>query len=71
MPKTSRTIRIDEETYQALQNLAEPLQDTPNTVLRRLLALDQTPLLWKGKTYKRLMDLWREGLRDHGIRPGT
>lgn len=35
-----KIIRIDREVYQALQALAEPLKDTPNTVLRRVLGLD-------------------------------
>jgi len=30
-------IRVDDEVFRALQGLAEPLVDTPNTVLRRLL----------------------------------
>ncbi len=33
------TIRIDEEVYRALQSRAVPFQDTPNSVLRRLLDL--------------------------------
>lgn len=36
----STTIRVDVEVKEALAKLAEPLEDTPNTVLRRLLALD-------------------------------
>ena len=38
--RPSTTIRVDLEVKQALAKLAEPLEDTPNTVLRRLLALD-------------------------------
>lgn len=34
------TIRIDDEVFEALKKLAEPLVDTPNAVLRRLLALE-------------------------------
>ncbi len=34
------TIRIDEEVYVWLQSQAVPLEDTPNTVLRRIARLD-------------------------------
>jgi hypothetical protein len=34
------TIRIDDEVFKALQSRAEPLVDSPNDVLRRLLGLD-------------------------------
>lgn len=36
------TIRIDHDVYEALRNAAEPFVDTPNSVLRRLLQLDDT-----------------------------
>lgn len=36
----STVIRVDSEVYRVLQDLAEPFVDTPNSVLRRLLALD-------------------------------
>ncbi|MGI6162845.1 MAG: hypothetical protein ACOYEQ_02825 [Bacillota bacterium] len=32
----SRTIRLTEDTYALLKRLAEPLEDTPETVIRRL-----------------------------------
>lgn len=35
----SRTIRVDDEVFEALQKLSEPLVDTPNSTLRRLLGL--------------------------------
>lgn len=35
------TIRIDDEVFEALKKLAEPLVDTPNSVLRRLLELER------------------------------
>ena len=35
------TVRIDDEVFEALKKLAEPLVDTPNSVLRRLLDLEQ------------------------------
>jgi hypothetical protein len=34
------TVRIDDEVFDALKKLAEPLVDTPNSVLRRLLDLE-------------------------------
>ncbi|MFT4010316.1 MAG: hypothetical protein QM655_09785 [Nocardioidaceae bacterium] len=34
------TIRIDHDVYEALRDAAEPFVDTPNSVLRRLLGLD-------------------------------
>lgn len=42
----SRVIRVDDDVFEALQQRAEPLIDTPNDVLRRLLKLprkDQMP----------------------------
>lgn len=39
----SRTIRVDEEVFKALQDLAEPFVDTPNSVLRKLLGLAPGP----------------------------
>lgn len=35
------TIRIDDEVWKALKQLAEPFEDTPNDVLRRVLNLRQ------------------------------
>lgn len=35
-----REIRIDDEVYAALQSMAVPLDDDPNSVLRRVLDLD-------------------------------
>lgn len=32
------TIRLDEDVFNGLKSLAEPFTDTPNTVIRRLLA---------------------------------
>jgi len=39
----SPTIRIDDEVWAWLKGLAQPLEDTPNTVLRRVAGLDQAP----------------------------
>ena len=36
------TIRIDEDVWTWLKTHARPLEDTPNTVLRRIAALDPT-----------------------------
>jgi hypothetical protein len=38
---TSSTIRIDQDVRAELQRWARPLEDTPNSVLRRLLGLPQ------------------------------
>lgn len=38
---TTKTIRVDDEVYAALQSMAEPFKDTPNAVLRRLLKIDK------------------------------
>lgn len=36
------TVRIDDEVFEGLKNLAEPLVDTPNSVIRRLLEANGT-----------------------------
>jgi len=36
---TSRVIRVDDDVYRSLQSRARPFDDTPNSVLRRLLEL--------------------------------
>lgn len=38
----NQTIEIDDEVYDRLKEVAEPFVDTPNSVLRRLLHLDET-----------------------------
>ena len=38
----SPTIRIDDDVFEELKKHAEPLVDTPNTVLRRLLGLGES-----------------------------
>jgi hypothetical protein len=37
------TIRVDDDVYTALQARAMPFQDTPNSVMRRVLGLPQAP----------------------------
>lgn len=37
--QTTRTIRVDLEVWAELKKRAEPLEDTPNAVIRRLLGL--------------------------------
>ncbi len=36
------TIKVDGEVYRWIQSLAEPLEDTPNSVLRRVAGLDKS-----------------------------
>lgn len=36
------TIEVDEEVYRWIQSLAKPLEDTPNSVLRRVAGLDNS-----------------------------
>lgn len=38
-----RNIEVDDEVFKGLQSLAEPLVDTPNDVIRRLLDLNAAP----------------------------
>jgi Mrr N-terminal domain/SeqA protein N-terminal domain len=38
----SPAVELDEDIYEYLKSQAEPFADTPNTVLRRLLQLDET-----------------------------
>ncbi|MEE9305287.1 MAG: winged helix-turn-helix domain-containing protein [bacterium] len=37
----SKVIRVDEEVWEKLQDMAEPFVDTPNSVLRKLLNMDE------------------------------
>jgi hypothetical protein len=61
------TITVDAEVFERLQREAQPLIDTPNSVLRRLLALDSTavrpgalaPLLDAGKLRPGQQLVWR------------
>jgi len=36
------TIRIDDDVYDWLKNMAQPFEDTPNSVLRRVAGLDNS-----------------------------
>lgn len=42
--RVTREITIDDDIYEALKDQAEPFEDTPSTVLRRLLDLSNTKL---------------------------
>ncbi|MFJ4682760.1 hypothetical protein [Streptomyces sp. NPDC088789] len=61
------TITVDAQVFERLQREAQPLIDTPNSVLRRLLALDSTvvrpgaltPLLAAGKLRPGQRMVWR------------
>ena len=39
----SPTIRIDDEVFEALKGMGEAFVDTPNSVLRRVLKLENDP----------------------------
>lgn len=41
MEKQTRTIEIDAQVYAEIQTLARPLEDTANSVLRRVFGLDE------------------------------
>jgi hypothetical protein len=42
------TIRIDEDVYKWLKSQAEPFEDTPNSVLRRLAGIDRSKIKAEG-----------------------
>jgi hypothetical protein len=46
------TIRIDDEVYKWLKSQAEPFEDTPNSVLRRLAGLDRLNAITDIKSIK-------------------
>lgn len=48
------TIRIDDEVYAWLQNLARPFEDTPNSVLRRIAKLNEAPQM-ENSTSKKIV----------------
>ncbi|MEV4427726.1 hypothetical protein AB0K23_20500 [Streptomyces sp. NPDC049602] len=64
---SAHTITVDAEVFERLQREAQPLIDTPNSVLRRLLALDSTavrpgalaPLLAAGRLQPEQQLIWR------------
>jgi len=49
------TIRIDDEVYAWLQNLARPFEDTPNSVLRRLAKLNEAPKMENSTSKKNVI----------------
>jgi len=49
------TIRIDDEVYAWLQNLARPFEDTPNSVLRRIAKLNKEPKVGKNISRKNVV----------------
>ncbi|MFB7930853.1 restriction system modified-DNA reader domain-containing protein [Streptomyces sp. NPDC056039] len=69
-------ITVDSEVFERLQREAQPLIDTPNSVLRRLLALDSTadrsgaltPLLDAGKLQPGQLLVWRRRNLGHEYR---
>lgn len=40
--KSSRQIRVSAEVYEEIQKLAQPLVDTPDSVLRRVFGLKES-----------------------------
>ncbi|WP_030018970.1 DUF4357 domain-containing protein [Streptomyces monomycini] len=73
---SGHTITVDAEVFERLQREAQPLIDTPNSVLRRLLALDSTgaqsgaltPLLDAGKLQPGQRLVWRRRNLGHEYR---
>lgn len=49
----SRTIRVDDDVFARLQELAEPFVDTPNSALRKVLGLDQAASEQPGQASRR------------------
>ncbi|MFE2278601.1 hypothetical protein ACFXAE_15400 [Streptomyces sp. NPDC059454] len=62
----TRTIRIDDEVFAALQALSEPFVDTPNSALRRLLGLD-LPASGSTPVEQEIDDQGEEGFPQHGL----
>jgi predicted transcriptional regulator len=56
------TIRIDDEVFEALKKLAEPLVDTPNAVIRRVL--EEKGLLQKKPSQTKKMNLGAKPARE-------
>ncbi len=55
------TIRIDDEVYKWLQSHARPLEDTPNSVLRRISGLEDTAHAKVSKNKKSTRHLVADG----------
>jgi hypothetical protein len=49
------TIRIDDDVYAWLQNLARPFEDTPNSVLRRIATLNEAPKMENNTSKKNVI----------------
>jgi hypothetical protein len=64
----SRVIRIDDEVWVELQSRARPLEDTPNSVLRRVFGLPEQTSIEAGIDHRilRLLELLQEAV---GTRP--
>lgn len=62
----TRTVRIDDEVFEALQALAEPLVDTPNSALRKLLKLD-LPASGSTPAGQKTDDQGEAGFPQHGL----
>jgi hypothetical protein len=68
----SKVIRIDDEVWAWLQLHAEPLEDTPNTVLRRLANLDSEESSFEiGQTERSPMEPRERSTPKKGERTGS
>jgi hypothetical protein len=56
------TVRIDDEVFEALKKLAEPLVDTPNAVIRRVL--EEKGLLQKKPSTAKKMNVGEKPARE-------
>src|SRR2546422_10251660 len=63
------TIRIDHEVFKELQKRAEPLVDTPNAVIRRLLALAENAIASgeHGRTQPSVRQIRRLPMREYEL----
>jgi hypothetical protein len=57
------TIRIDDEVYAWLQNLARPFKDTPNSVLWRIAKLTEVPKMENNMSRKNLVSKASSGAK--------
>ncbi|MGH9426565.1 MAG: hypothetical protein ACRD2L_09740, partial [Terriglobia bacterium] len=63
------TIRIDDDVWRALKSRAEPFEDTPNDVLRRVFHLDEKDAYGNLPSNERAPSIARK--RRSGARPGA